>query len=99
MAAAFPLVAGYGAYDGFRSSRNDATGTLAVALHGPTQEDYGALIRMDGVNGSTIAATASPAGTNGNFNPHIAAHATRNEWLLVSIRNYATVVGQRLRSQ
>ncbi|MHB8877562.1 MAG: hypothetical protein ACYC8T_28050 [Myxococcaceae bacterium] len=96
---AFTLVPGYGAYDGLAIAFNPAAGPLATALHGPNAEDWSALVGSDGTSGPPIEATASPVGTNGNFNPRIAAHATRREWPLVSVRNFATVVGQRLKAQ
>ncbi|HSA22154.1 MAG TPA: hypothetical protein P5076_11935 [Myxococcota bacterium] len=92
----FPLAPGCGAYDGLALAYNPAAGLFAAALHAQDAEDWAALIGADGASGPCVPATASPAGTNGNYNPRIAAHATRPEWLLVSVRDYAVVVGQRL---
>ena len=96
LGASASLVPGYGNYDGLAISFNASAGVYAVALHGSSEEDFAALIHADGSSAAPILATASPAGTHGNFNPRLAAHATRREWLMVSVRNYATVVGQRL---
>lgn len=96
--ADFALVPGYGYNDGFALSYSAPAGLYAAAMHGGTAEDFAALIGPDGASGPAIAATASPANTNGNFNPRLAAHGTRKEWLLVTVRNFAAIIGQRLRA-
>jgi hypothetical protein len=96
MAAPLALVPGYGTYDGFAIAFNTAADAYAAVMHDGDCEDWAAAVGADGASGPAVPATLSPAGTNGNFNPRIAAHGTRREWLMVSVRDFNTVVGQRL---
>lgn len=56
-----------------------------------------AAFAADGTQSDLIEATSS-RGADGHFNPHVAAHSTRPEWLLVTSLGFAAVVGQRLGS-
>jgi hypothetical protein len=92
---AFTLAPGYGSYDGFAVARNPASGTFAAVFHGSSDEDFALAFDALGASSAPIEATMSP-GTDGHFNPHVAAHSTRREWLLVTSLGFAGVVGQRL---
>jgi hypothetical protein len=91
----FGIATGYGAYDGFALALSPVTQTIAAVFHGTTNEDFGAAIGTDGSQSAPIEITASPAGEP-NYYPRVAAHASRKEWLAVSSRGFAAVVGQRL---
>jgi hypothetical protein len=93
--ASFGFAPGYGSYDGFSMARNPASGTFAAVFHGNTDEDFAVAFTADGATSAVIEATSS-SGTDGHFNPHVAAHSTRPEWLLVTSLGFASVVGQRL---
>lgn len=95
LAAAVPLAPGYGNYDGFAVAYNQASGTFAAVFHGTTDEDFALGFAADGATSAVLAATSS-RGADGHFNPHVAAHSTRPEWLLVTSLGFASVVGQRL---
>lgn len=92
---AFVLAPGYGSYDGFSMAYSPVTATFAAVFHGTTDEDFAVAFRADGTQSEVIEATSS-RGRDGHFNPHVVAHATRPEWLLVTSLGFATVVGQRL---
>jgi hypothetical protein len=92
---AFTLAPGYGNYDGFAVARNPASGTFAAVFHGDTDEDFAVAFDAEGVSSAVIEATVS-RGVDGHFNPHVAAHSTRREWLLVTSLGFASVVAQRL---
>jgi hypothetical protein len=91
----FEIAPGYGAYDGFALAPSSVTQTIAAVFHGTTNEDFGAAIGTDGAQSTPIEITASP-NAEPNYYPRVAAHARRQEWLAVSSRGFATVVGQRL---
>lgn len=91
----FELATGYGSYDGFAMAYNDNTATYAAVFHGTTDEDFAVAFDADGVQSAVIEATMS-RGADGHFNPRIAASGTRQQWLLVTSRGFADVVGQRL---
>ncbi|MBI4952700.1 MAG: hypothetical protein HY908_11755 [Myxococcales bacterium] len=95
LGAPFALAPGYGAYDGFALARHAGLHTSAAALHGPTDEDFAVGVNDLGTPGSVLEAT-SEAGADGHFNPRLAAHATRPEWLLATVRAFQAVVVQRL---
>ncbi len=92
---AIPLAPGYGNYDGFALAYNQASGTFAAVFHGTNDEDFALAFAVDGATSAVLEATSS-RGTDGHFNPHVAAHSTRPEWLLVTSLGFASVVGQRL---
>ena len=91
----FVLAPGYGSYDGFALAYSPVTTTFAAVFHGSTDEDWAAAFDANGEQSVAFEATSS-RGTEGNFNPRVAAHSTRAEWLLVTSRGFAEVVGQRL---
>jgi hypothetical protein len=91
----FELVPGYGAYDGFSMAMGPTGERFMAVLHGPTDEDFAATFDASGAQSEVLQATDSP-GDEGHFNPHVAAHSARNEWLLVTSLGFHTVVGQRL---
>ncbi len=91
----FVLAPGYGSYDGFAMAYSPVTSTFAAVFHGTTDEDWAAAFAATGEQSVAFEATSS-RGTEGNFNPRVAAHSTRAEWLLVTSRGFAEVVGQRL---
>ena len=94
--ASFALFAGLGSYDGFAlSAVSPEAGTIAAVMHGTTDEDWAGALVPSGDQSAPFEATSSP-GDEGNFNPRIAASTTRAEWLTVSARGFATIVGQRL---
>jgi hypothetical protein len=93
--AAFPLAPGYGAYDGFALGRNSALGATAAVFHGPTDEDFAMGMSDAAEQGPVFEATSSP-GTQGHFNPRVAAHSTRPEWLLATVRGFEAVEVQRI---
>ena len=68
---------------------------FAAVFHGGTDEDFALAFTADGASSSVIEATSS-RGAEGHFNPHVAAHSTRPEWLLVTSLGFASVVAQRL---
>jgi hypothetical protein len=86
---------GYGNYDGFMMARHPVSGHFAAVFHGPGDEDYALAFDVGGATSPLVMATSSP-GEEGNFNPHVVAHSTRREWLMVATRMYTEVVGQRL---
>ncbi|MBI5535824.1 MAG: hypothetical protein HY898_24105 [Deltaproteobacteria bacterium] len=90
-----PIAVGYGAYDGFSMALHAASGTFGAVFHGTTDEDWAAALSPSGATGAVIEATQTP-GTEGNFNPRIAAHAARREWLIVTSTGFAKVAGQRV---
>lgn len=92
---AFAVAPGYGNYDGFAIARSPVSGRFAAVFHGDSDEDFAAAFAADGSSSAVIVATDSP-GREGHFNPHVAAHSTRAEWLLVTSLGFASVVGQRL---
>jgi hypothetical protein len=92
---AFVLAPGYGSYDGFSMAYSPVTETFAAVFHGTSDEDFAAAFDATGAQSAPIEATSS-RGEDGNFNPHVVAHGTRAEWLLVTSRGFADVVGQRL---
>jgi hypothetical protein len=92
---AFPVATGYGAYDGFAMARHASLGVTAAVFHGPTDEDFAMGMSDAAERGPVFEATSSP-GTQGHFNPRIAAHATRTEWLLVTVRGFEAVEAQRI---
>jgi len=92
---AFVLAPGYGNYDGFAMAYSPVTATFAAVFHGTTDEDFAVAFTADGTQSEVIEATSSH-GRDGHFNPHVVAHATRPEWLLVTSLGFATIVGQRL---
>lgn len=93
--AAFGVAPGYGAYDGFALARHAGVGAIAAVFHGPTDEDFALGMSDAAEQGPVLEATSSP-GTQGHFNPRLAAHATRPEWLLVTARGFEAVVAQRI---
>ena len=92
---AFSLAPGYGNYDGYAVAYNAASGTFAAVFHGTTDEDFALAFTVDGTTSAVLEATAS-RGADGHFNPHVVAHSTRPEWLLVTSLGFASVVAQRL---
>jgi hypothetical protein len=96
LADAFVIAPGYGNYDGFAMAHSPTTKTFAAVFHGPSSnEDFAVAFDDSGAQSVVVEATASD-GRLGHFNPRVAAHSTRAEWLLVTSRGFATVVGQRL---
>jgi hypothetical protein len=91
----FEFASGYGTYDGFAIAASAVSGTLAATFHGPSDEDFAAALNASGEESAVIQATDEP-GDEGHFNPRIAAHSTRAEWLLVTSRGFTQVVAQRL---
>jgi hypothetical protein len=89
------LATGYGNYDGFSMAYSPVTRTFAAVFHGQSDEDFAATFDADGTQSAVIEATSS-RGMDGHFNPHVAAHSTRPEWLLVTSLGFASIVGQRL---
>jgi hypothetical protein len=92
---AFAFGTGYGTYDGFAIAASAVTGTLAATFHGPSDEDFAMALNATGDESEVIQATDEP-GDRGHFNPRIAAHSTRAEWMLVTSRGFEEVVVQRL---
>ncbi len=92
---AFVIAPGYGSYDGFAMAYSPVTERFAAVFHGTTNEDWAIAFDADGVQSMVLEATSS-RGDEGHFNPHVAAHGSRPEWLLVTSRGFAEVVGQRL---
>ena len=95
LGAPFALAPGYGAYDGFSVAMAPASERFMAVMHGQTDEDFAAAFDASGEQSAVVQATDSP-GTDGHFNPHVVAHPTRPEWLLVTSLGYHSVVGQRL---
>lgn len=95
VADAFALAPGHGNYDGFAVARSPATGRFAAVFHGDSDEDFALAFDPDGAASPVIMATATRGG-DGHFNPHVAAHSSRPEWLLVTSLGFASIVGQRL---
>ncbi|MBL9102945.1 MAG: hypothetical protein JNL82_18520 [Myxococcales bacterium] len=91
----FVLAPNYGTYDGFAVARSPVGGGFAAVFHGDSDEDFAAAFTADGAQGPVIVATDSP-GADGHFNPRIAAHSTRREWLVVTSLGFSRVVGQVL---
>lgn len=91
---AFELAPGYGSYDGFAMAHDPTTGWFAAVFHGTTDEDFAIAFDSSGAQTDPIEATSS-RGTDGNFNPRIASRGD-GEWLLVTSRAFAEIVGQRL---
>jgi hypothetical protein len=90
----FELASGFGSYDGFALAHDPSTGWFAAAFHGNTDEDFAIAFDATGVQSEVIEATSS-RGEDGNFNPRIASRG-EGEWLLVTSRGFADIVGQRL---
>lgn len=95
LGAPFELASGYGSYDGFAMAVAPESERFMAVLHGQSDEDYAAAFDASGEQSAVVQATDSP-GEDGHFNPHVAAHSSRREWLLVTSLGYHTVVGQRL---
>jgi hypothetical protein len=91
----FVLAPGYGSYDGFAMAWSPVTATFAATFHGTSDEDFAVAFDASGVQSTVIEATFS-RGDDGNFNPRIVANESRAEWLIVTSRGFATVVGQRV---
>jgi hypothetical protein len=91
---AFELATGFGSYDGFAIAHDPTTGFFAAVFHGTTDEDFAIAFDAAGNQTEPIEATSS-RGTDGNFNPRIAARHD-GEWLVVTSRGFAEIVGQRL---
>lgn len=95
LAPAFTLAPGYGNYDGYAVARSPVSGRFVAVFHGTSDEDFALAFAADGTLGAVLEATAS-RGADGHYNPHIAAHGARAEYLLVTSLGFASVVGQRL---
>jgi hypothetical protein len=91
---AFELAPGYGSYDGFAIAHDTTTGRFAAVFHGTTDEDWAIAFDSTGAQTEPIEATSS-RGADGNFNPRIASRGD-GEWLVVTSRGFADIVGQRL---
>lgn len=91
---AFELAPGYGSYDGFAMAHDTTNGWFAAVFHGTTDEDFAIAFDATGFQSEVIEATSS-RGADGNFNPRIASRGD-GEWLLVTSRGFADIVGQRL---
>jgi len=99
----FPLVQGYGSYDGFHLVRNARTTTYLASFHGLDANDVALEVAANGTPGAPFRATFScpsctplnaGAGT-GNFNPRLAASSGAPDWFLVSSRSFTETIGQR----
>jgi hypothetical protein len=90
---AFPSGSGYP--DGFAMAWHPASDTITAVMHGPSDEDVGTAFLSTGKQSELIEATSS-RGSDGHFNPRIAANPMRSEWLMVTSRGFTTIVGQRL---
>jgi len=98
----FPLVAGYGSYDGFQLVRNPRTETYLAAFHGITEDDVAIEVSSGGTPTPPFRATFScPSCTginvargSGNFNPRIAASSNAPRWTLVTSRSFTETVAQ-----
>lgn len=96
IAAPFQFAPGSGAAEGLHLGFSAVTGSFVAVFHGQTAEDWGQALTASAPRGAAMEVTQSPAGTSGNFDPRIVAHPTRREWLVVTSRNFNTLVGQRL---
>jgi len=93
----FPLVAGYGSYDGFDLEYNPVSNTLLAVFHDNfSAENIGVQVSPTGTPDAPFAATGS--GGTGNFNPRLAANLERSEWFIATARSFAQVIGQRVSS-
>lgn len=88
------LAAGYSSYDALGLDYNPTTGTYFMAFHGTTADDMGMQISRALVPDPIFQVTNS--GGTGNFNPRVAAATDRGEWLVVTARSFASIVGQRV---
>lgn len=95
-ASAQTLAAGYSSYDALGLDYNPATGTYFMAFHGTTADDMGMQISRALVPDPVFQVTNS--GGTGNFNPRVSAATDRGEWLVVTARSFASIVGQRVGS-
>lgn len=93
--APFSFPSGYGYPDGFALARSPALDTLAAVMHGPTDEDFAVAFTASGDESAVLQATDN-AGSDGHFNPRIAANGARAEWMMVTSLGFTTIVGQRL---
>ncbi len=86
----------YAAYDALGVDYNASTRTYLISTLSDTPEDLAIEVSASGTASPPIVATAN--GGTGNFNPRVAAHATRPQWLLVTSKSFLRVVGQLLQS-
>ena len=91
----FAFPAGHGFPDGFAVAHHPVIDTMIAVMHGPSDEDVALAFLATGEQSAPIEATSS-RGTDGHFNPRIAANALRRQWLMVTSRAFTTVVAQRL---
>ncbi|HZV03209.1 MAG TPA: hypothetical protein VFF73_41275 [Planctomycetota bacterium] len=96
MGSAFTL--SEGTHDGIALSYDPkAQGFFAILQGQTTGDDYAADVTGAGTAGSPFAWTNDQA-TNGNFHPRAAFDSKRGEWLAVTSKDLATLVGQRITS-
>lgn len=99
---AFPFVVNYGGYDSLGIAYNGVSGTFFAVFHGRApsgfpQEDTGA--QVSGTGTPDVEFDVTQTGNQlGNFNPRIAAHASRKEWTMVTSTGFAVVSGQRIKT-
>ena len=91
-----PLAIGVGSYDSLSIDYSTTAGVYFAVYHGFTSDDMGNEIGPTGVPDPAFIVTNS--GGSGNFNPRIAAHSARAEWLMVSSRDFNRTVAQRIQS-
>jgi hypothetical protein len=99
----FPIVTGYGSYDGFHLVRNPRTESYLAAFHGLNEDDVAVEVNSAGTPTAPFRATFSCptcSGINvgrgsGNFNPRIAASSAAPNWFLVASRSFTEIVAQK----
>jgi hypothetical protein len=90
------LLSSYGGYDAFGIAYNAVSGTYAAVTHGRSSEDIAFQIHANGTPDPEFVATG--LGGNGNFNPRVAAHTGRGEWMMTTSATFSFVGGQRIGS-
>jgi hypothetical protein len=93
--APFSFPSGYGYPDGFAFSYQPMTDTFVAVMHGPSDEDFATAFVASGQQSAVLQATDDP-GSDGHFNPRIAASSLGKEWLMVTSLGFSSVVAQRL---
>jgi hypothetical protein len=90
----------YASYDALGIARNSVSNTYMVVTHdNSTPEDVGVELNSSGtfLSAFRITSTSSlPQGRSpGNFNPRVASHTARAEWLMATNHIFQMLVGQR----
>lgn len=91
-----PLVVNSASYDAFSVAHNRISNTYFAVFHGPATEDMGVEIGPTGVPAGAPFDVTLTGNRLGNFNPRVAAHGVRPEWMVVTSTGFAALTAQRI---